>query len=179
MRRPPSNQLIASCPLPIARFIHIRMPTAQNCKVILSAVLLLPSASCNEGRTGSFSEQPATNLVDWSNSNPDVSDQTWRKVQTLNCQVASGQVCGPRGCKGFKPVTSVRWHPSTKRYERCGGDEPCDSYAAQVSYSGAWANIAVPERSMLARLTASGQFVEVLTQMDAVYVYHGQCEPLR
>jgi len=145
----------------------------------LSAVLLLLSASCNEGRTGSYSEQSANNLVDWSNSNPFVSDRTWASVQTLECQMSSGQVCGPQGCKSLKPVTYVRWHPNTKQYQRCGGDSPCDSYEAQVSYSGAWANIAMPERSIMARLTASGQFLEGLTQMDAVYVYHGQCQPLR
>jgi hypothetical protein len=137
---------------------------------------LLGAGACDQQNTGSFAEQSAENLAEWSNSNPDVSDQTWANVQSLECRMSSGRICGPQGCKSLKPVTYVRWHPHTKQYQRCGGDSPCDSYAAQVSYSGAWANIAVPERSMLARITASGQFVEVLTQMDAVYVYHGRCQ---
>jgi hypothetical protein len=29
----------------------------------------------------------------------------------------------------------------------------------------------------MARLTADGSFVEILTHMDAVLVYHGQCRP--
>src|SRR5688572_13741451 len=126
-------------------------------------------ASCDQEKSGSFAEQSAENLVVWSAMNPDVSDQTWADVRTLNCQIKTGQICGPQGCKKISPATFVLWHPSTKQYQRCGGASACDGYAAEVSYSGAWANIASPERAMLARLTASGQFVEVLTQMDAVY----------
>lgn len=139
---------------------------------------LLLSAACDQQGTGSFSEQSASNLTTWMTDNPVVDEQTWAKAQTLNCQMSRGQICGPDGCESVKPVTHVQWHPNEKKYQRCGGSSPCDDYDAQVSYSGSWANIAVPDRSMMARLTASGQFVEVLTQMDSVYVYHGQCQPM-
>jgi hypothetical protein len=144
---------------------------------VLFAALLC--GSCNQQDTGPASGPSGRDITTWMTDNPVVSEDTWAKVQTLNCQVSSGQICGLEGCKSAKPVTSVRWHPNSKKYQRCGGNAQCDDYTAQVAYSGSWANISVPERSMLARLTASGQFVEVVTQMDSVYVYHGQCQPMR
>lgn len=149
----------------------------QPAVAIAAVAAVVACSSCNQRNTGSFEEQPAENLVAWSQANPNVSDETWAGVETLTCQAKAATRCGPTDCKSFEPVTFVRWHPATKQYQRCGGDDPCDSYTAQVSYSGAWANIAMPENSIMARLTAGGQFVEILTQMDAVLIYHGQCRP--
>jgi hypothetical protein len=129
---------------------------------------------CNQRDSGSFETQ-GDNLVEWSQRNPYVSEQTWAGVQSLKCEVKSAKRCGPKDCVSFKPTTFVRWHPADKKYERCGGSQPCDVYTPEVSYSGAFANIAFPQNGFMARLTASGEFVEVLTQMDAVLVYHGQC----
>lgn len=178
MRRPPSNQLMASCPLHQIESKPPNVPASQASRSTLLLTALL-CGSCDGRDTGSFEEQSANNLIAWSQANPHVSDETWAGVESLTCQVSSAKRCGPDDCQAFKPVTFVRWHPATKRYERCGGDEPCDSYMAQVSYSGSFANIAVPESAMMARLTAGGEFMEVLTQMDAVIIYHGNCRPTR
>lgn len=135
-------------------------------------------AGCNDRATGSFETQ-GENLIEWSQRNPYVTEQTWAGVKSLKCEATMAKRCGPNDCKSFKPSTFVRWRPAEKRYERCGGNQPCDVYDAQIAYSGAWANIAVPDSGFMARMTASGQFVEVLTQMDAVLVYHGQCQAER
>lgn len=150
----------------------------MDMRVILFALPIAGGllASCDDRETGSFFEQSSNNLAQWSANNPDASDQTWANVETLNCKLSGAQICGPQGCKSGKPLTYVRWHPNSKKYQRCGGTSPCDDYVAQVSYSGAWVNIAVPDRSIMARLSTSGQFLEVLTQMDTVFVYHGRCQ---
>ena len=54
-----------------------------------------------------------------------------------------------------------------EKYE-CRRTQPFNVYRTQVSYSGALANLALLENDFTARLTASGQFVEIMTQMDAV-----------
>lgn len=147
---------------------------ASQARFLCAGFAALLCSSCDERKTGSFEEQ-GENLLEWSRANPYVSDKTWAGVESLTCQVTAAKRCGPADCKPFKPTTFVRWHPASKQYERCGGGSACDSYTAQVSYSGAYANIAMPDRSIMARLTASGQFMEILTQMDAVLIYHGQC----
>jgi hypothetical protein len=142
-----------------------------------TAIVLLACGSCQERKTGSFEEQSGENLIQWSAANPYVNEQTWAGVETLSCRISTAKRCGPNDCRGFKPVTLIRWHPSTKRYERCGGTAPCDVHTAEVRYSGAFANITVPDTTIMARLTANGDFMEVLTHMDAALVYHGQCRP--
>lgn len=143
--------------------------------VAFCAVLL---TSCDGEETGSVMAKP-TDALAWSQINRSVSEQTWEGVESLSCEMTSGSICGPDGCKTVKPVTNVRWHPGTKQYQRCGGGSPCDDYTAQVAYSGSWANIAVPDRALMARLTGSGEFMEVLTQMDTAYVYYGLCRPMQ
>lgn len=159
-------------PAPLACHKQPSVIKRQAAVILASFIGLL--ASCDGEKTGSVLAEP-TDAVAWSQQNPIVSEQTWAGVDSLMCEVSSTQVCGPEGCKPLKTQTYIRWHPNTREYERCGGSSPCDSYNAQVSYSGAWANVSVPDHGLMARLTGSGQFVEVATQMDAVFVYHGQC----
>ena len=140
-----------------------------------SAILLiLVCAACSDQATGTFGDKSADELVNWMHANPDVSEKTWSAADQLNCRPQTGRVCGPAGCKDLKPVTWTVWEPGSGNYQRCD-DKGCDTYKAQVNYSGAWANVAVPDRAMFSKLTASGQFVEVVSQNDAVWVYHGQC----
>lgn len=143
----------------------------------LTTVLLLAAfAGCGEEKTGSFRDASAENLISWSAANPYASDATWPEGVTLVCKPKTGRICGSEGCQSGTPQTYVRLTPSTGEYQRCGGGEPCNDYRAQVSYSGSWANLVVPDSGFMARVASGGDFVEVLTQMDLVYIYHGKCQ---
>lgn len=108
---------------------------------------------------------------------PVVDEKTWRGVGSLVCRPETLRICSKRGCEEREgSSTYIRWTPKTGRLERCGGASGCDVYNTQVSYSGVWTNVAVPEHGMITRVTAGGEYVEVLTQMSRVFVYHGHCD---
>jgi hypothetical protein len=135
---------------------------------------------CDQSKhTGAFNDRTGEELLQWSKANPPVSAATWAKVSTITCHATSGSVCGPAGCKSGLPakfdMRSV-WLPNAGKYRRCGGTAACDDYAVNTDYSGAYANVSFPGRAMFAKVTASGEFVEVLSQMDMVIVYHGKCQ---
>lgn len=115
------------------------------------------------------------NMVAWSQRNPSVDENTWKGVASLECRPTRADICKPGGCNSGKPLVWLVFEPATSTYKRCGSDG-CDAYQAQVSYSGAFANVSVPDRAMFARITASGEFYEVVTQMDMVWIYRGQCQ---
>ncbi len=128
------------------------------------------TASC-----GGVSSSDDRELSQYVNAHPPVSEATWQSTGTLECRPASVDSCGPDGCERSEtPATSVRWTPATRTYQRCDRTG-CSSYPAQVSYSGSWANIALPANGVIMRLTGRNAFTEVVTQMDAVMVYRGQC----
>jgi hypothetical protein len=145
------------------------------------ALLILPFtfAACDQVKhTGAFNDRTGEQLLQWSKANPPVSASTWAHVSKLTCRATSGSICGPAGCKGGLlaklDMWSV-WLPNEGRYQRCGGTGACDDYAVKTDYSGSYANVSFPGRAMFAKVTASGEFVEVVSQMDMVIVYHGKC----
>ena len=140
---------------------------------VIAVTLVALLSGCEAAETG---DDSVNGMVAFLENNPPVSDELWREVSTLECRPNAGRICSAEGCKDIKPVTFIRWTPASARYERCGGSSPCDPYTVQLSHSGSYTNLVVPERGMMARVTAGGEFVEVLTQMSAVYVYHGQCQ---
>lgn len=121
-------------------------------------------------------DEGADDLIAWLKANPSVSEATWRNAGVLVCRPKSGQSCGRKSCVETEPKVFARWTPAAGTYERCDADGSCQSFRPQISYSGSWTNIALPENGMLARVTASGEYTEVATIMDSVLVYHGQCE---
>lgn len=136
------------------------------------ALLLLGLLGCDKpAQPGSWGDDPLA----WSQANPIVSDATWRDAGILECRSEQLRVCTPQGCQEEPAKVFVRWTPSKALYQRCGGNEPCGDYEPVVTHSGSWTNLSMPANAMIARVTASGQFVEVATQMEAVLVYHGQC----
>ena len=120
-------------------------------------------------------DDSAENMVTWSQRNPDVDANTWKGVGSLECRPTRADVCKPDGCASGDPRVSQVFAPATSTYKRCD-EKGCDAYQAQVSYSGAWANVAVPDRAMFARIMASGEYYEIVTQMDVVWIYRGQCQ---
>ena len=117
---------------------------------------------------------PARTFVDLV----DVSPDTWKDVVALECKPARVDACGAEGCKEVKPAVTIRWEPRGS-YQRCDA-KGCDTYnTPRVSYSGVWANVALPENGNMTRFAADGQYVEVATINDLVLVYHGQCREVR
>lgn len=135
------------------------------------AVLLV--AGCDGERA--VLDDSAENRTVWSQLNPDVNEGTWKGVTSLECSPSRVDVCKPGGCAAGEPKVRQVITPATNTYKRCEG-QSCDTYQAQVSYSGAWANFAVPDSAMFARVTASGEYYEIVTMMDMVLIYRGQCQ---
>ena len=132
---------------------------------------------------GACQSSPANNsagedVSEFMNRLPPVSETTWQSVGTLECRPTVADVCGANGCQRNEPAGGwTRWTPATRTYERCDRNG-CDRYEARVDYAGSFATITLPGRATFARLTGRNAFMEVVTQMDGVLIYRGQCEPV-
>jgi len=62
-----------------------------------------------------------------------------------------------------------------KTYSRCDG-RGCESYQASFTTSGAFTNIDVPGRGMMAKLGADLAFAEVVSIGLVLIVSHGKCQ---
>jgi hypothetical protein len=133
---------------------------------------LIAGAGCDGQRA--MRDDSAENMVAWPKPNPDVDANTWKGVGSLECRPTRTDVCKPGGCTSGEPRVWQAFEPSTGTYKRCD-EKGCDAYPAHVSYSGAWANIVVPDHAMLARITASSDYYEIVTQMDVALIYRGRC----
>lgn len=113
----------------------------------------------------------------WLSRSPLADEKTWARVSSLRCHPTRAELCGPAGCAVAKQKPKIRqsWEPATNKFSRCDADG-CDTYDAQVSYSGIWTTLSFPGRAMFTRVTAKGDYYEVLTQMDLIYIYRGKCE---
>lgn len=132
-------------------------------------------AGCDSG--GGADEQVAE-MVEWSERNPPVSEDTWAGVRALTCRPQKMEVCGNEGCKPQDAKVWLEFAPKAGIVSRCdsGG---CDDYTAEVSYSGSWATITIPGRASFAKITASGEYIEVASLMQEVLIYRGKCKARR
>ena len=143
--------------------------------VAMSTIL----AACSGG-DGPSSDDQARDLVEWSKRNPPVSEDTWRGVSRLLCKPTLLDVCDDKECRSQKfasevPVV-VTWQPATGEYRRCDSTgQDCDTYRSQVSYSGSFANVSLPENGSMFWVTASGQYREIANRVTDTFVYRGQC----
>jgi len=120
-------------------------------------------------------DDQANHLMALARDNPvDASAATWRDKGTMLCRPKSKNMCTPSGCMTGPVNIRLEVTPSSGAYRRCG-PEGCDQYSAAVSYSGLWTTLALPENSLMLRLTGSGSFMEVAAIGDTVLVYHGVC----
>ena len=77
------------------------------------------------------------------------------RAAELRCEIATKNACGETGCR---PGNITVWNLidlEARRYSRCDR-KSCDHYPANISVSGLFYNIAVPERGMLAKLSQDG-----------------------
>lgn len=125
---------------------------------------------------GNETQDKADSLLNFAGKHLIVSQSTWNGVRSLECRPSTAQVCSPSGCESQRAQTSVftRLSPSTGLYERCDA-RGCDSYQATVTLSGAFASFVLPNNHSFARVTGQDGYYEVLSQLDTVIIYWGQC----
>jgi hypothetical protein len=141
-------------------------------KVAFTLVLVGVLGACHRE---SAMEDQARHLV--ASKNPGASAAMWSKVGTLECRASRKDICGPHGCSDSIPQTFVRLTPGAGSYQRCDS-KGCENYKANVSYSGIWTTMSLPDNATFARLTNSLDFVEVAAMNDTLYLYRGTCRPL-
>ena len=97
-------------------------------------------------------------------------------AQVLRCDINTKYQCAPSG--GCTTVTPTIWNIidlGKRTVSRCDA-KGCDTYPAQFAVSGAFINIALPERGMLAKASADwSSFSEVATLTNVVLVSFGRC----
>jgi len=137
---------------------------------IVAGLLL---AGCDGERA--VMDMSSDNIAAWSQLNPNVDENTWKGVGSLECSPSRVDVCKPGGCAAGEPKVRQVIELATNIYKRCEG-QSCDSFQGQASYAGAWANFAVPESAMFLRVTANDEYYEVVTLMDMILIYRGKCQ---
>lgn len=121
--------------------------------------------------------EPAENVIESIIQElPPVSEATWRGTGTLECRPETKDMCGPGGCSRQPASVWLRWTPATRTYQRCDRNG-CDSYTANVTYSGSYAVVEIPGHQTIMKLTGRNAFLEIVSQMDGVIIYRGQCRP--
>ncbi len=97
-------------------------------------------------------------------------------IASERCEIETKYLCqSTEGCAGAAPkvFSVIDWALST--YSRCDS-AGCDAYDFVGTQSGAWLNIDVPGRGLVAKFDPlSGAFVEVVTLGELVYVSFGVC----
>lgn len=96
-------------------------------------------------------------------------------AQEMRCDIAAKYQCAAGG--GCQPIPAKTWNVvdlARKIIGRCDS-RGCDFYSAQFARSGAFLNIAVAERGLMAKLGDDGSFTEVATLMGAALVSFGSC----
>ena len=98
------------------------------------------------------------------------------KAFSLRCDISTKWNCSKSGCKTATSTIHNLINFSTAKYSRCD-EKGCDSYDMEVVQSGAFLNISLPKKSMLAKLGGNNleHFTEVVTLGTGVLVSHGQC----
>ncbi len=98
------------------------------------------------------------------------------QTTSLRCDIATKLSCAPN--VACRPVSIGMWNiidMQKGKMSRCD-TKGCDSYNAQISASGGYVNIGVPERGYMAKMSSTGSyFTEVATHADTVLLSFGSC----
>lgn len=97
-------------------------------------------------------------------------------AQVLRCDIGSKFQCDAgSGCKQAKTGIWNFVDLARRTIARCD-PKGCDTYPAQFAVSGAFINIGLPDRGMMAKLSSDGTtFVETATLANTVFVSFGVC----
>lgn len=97
-------------------------------------------------------------------------------AQEVKCAIKVKYVCEASGCN---PVPAKVWSVvdiTAKTYARCDA-KGCDTYGAKLSTSGAFLNIDIPDRGVIAKMSSDGSsFHEVATLGHSIFVSFGSCK---
>ena len=98
-------------------------------------------------------------------------------AEPLKCTITKKFVCDV--AQGCRPSAANIWNEidlERKTFARCDRAS-CDTYDARMSQSGAYTNIEVPGRGLIAKLGGPNpaEFVEVATLMGTVLNSFGSC----
>lgn len=140
---------------------------------LVGSMLMLSLAGCAQPSRSDASQAHNTFSLAVNFTMP-VGPETWSRAGTLTCRFQVRQSCDPNGCDRAVPTVFVRWTPTTSTYERCD-ERGCDRYQAEVSYSGIFANIALPQNGAIARLSEDGVMMEIITVGMGAMVQYGRC----
>ena len=94
----------------------------------------------------------------------------------VRCSIDTKFYCTPTQCL---PVAATVWNivdPAEGTYARCD-QLGCDSYTAIFTQSGAVTVIDIPGRGVLGKLSVTGDFTEIATLGNEVYLSFGRCGP--
>jgi hypothetical protein len=105
-----------------------------------------------------------------------VTIATGAQAQTVHCDISSKMQCEPGGgaCQHLRPTVWNVVDFGRHTIARCD-QRGCDEFPADFVRSGAYTNILVPGRSLLAKVSETGSFLEVATLTEAVLVSFGSC----
>ena len=98
-------------------------------------------------------------------------------AQVLRCDIATKYQCDAgSGCQRAAPGLWNVIDLQKQTISRCDS-KGCDTYPARFAVSGAYINIALPERGMMAKLASDGStFMETASLTNAVLVSFGSCK---
>lgn len=131
------------------------------------ALLLLMLAACGEG------DKPAE-LAEAERLLELAPGAAGPAIGLFRCEISKKHLCGPGGCE---TAIAAVWNAidlEQQTFARCDRNG-CDTYQAAVSESGVFTNIAIVDRGLMARLSATGEFMEVASLGTTAYVSHGRC----
>lgn len=146
-------------------------------RLMITVLVISLLVACSPAPTQDINER-AKDLMNLTGDYPVfVSDDTWRVRGTLKCSPATKQICTSRGCEGGPATVWSEVTPSSGALRRCD-TKGCDAYQAEVTHSGIWTTLGPPENTLMFRLTAKGDYLEVATSMDMVVIYRGKCRAM-
>ena len=94
----------------------------------------------------------------------------------VRCEIDAKFACGLSGCRESAVTVWNLIDIDALRFSRCDR-KGCDHYAMSQTVSGAFTNIEVPGRGMIAKVSLDGsQYVEVVTLGTDVLISYGSCQ---
>lgn len=97
-------------------------------------------------------------------------------AETLTCTLSKKFYCSPEGCKTVPAKVLVVIDTDKQTYSRCDRNG-CDKYDATVTMGGIYLNVAVPGKSVTAKVEfPSLQYLEVASLGLGMYASYGRCK---
>ena len=127
--------------------------------------------------TSCDSPTETTDPLRFSGENPSGYSH-WESGVALTCKPERMEICSYEGCSPNAPsnpsTITLELDPSANQLRRCI-DGRCDRYSPQVSYSGIFTVLTLPDQGAMVKVSSQGQYLEIATQLLDAVVYRGKC----